>query len=147
MSFGLNGCSIRFLRRQSIKIAQLTQAPTTFSLYNLDTPGFFLSTLFKFYTHAVQNPEFCNKNIKIEINWIIKLSQKYLFRFYIYIHYLWKSKYGTLRYYLSVYSHLMWTMQSIFYGGGALRVLNALCLMTNVAHVCVQIFSVGVPVI
>lgn len=78
------------------------------------TPGFFLSTLFKFYTHAVQNPEFCNKNIKIEINWIIKLSQKYLFRFYIYIHYLWKSKYGTLRYYLSVYSHLMWTMQSIF---------------------------------
>lgn len=68
MSFGLNGCSIRFLPRQSIKIAQLTQAPTTFSLYNLDTPGFFLSTLFKFYTHAVQNPEFCNKNIKIEIN-------------------------------------------------------------------------------
>lgn len=62
MSFGLNGCSIRFVPRQSIKIAQLTPAPTTFSLYNLDTPGF-LSTLFKFYTHAVQNPEFCNKNI------------------------------------------------------------------------------------
>lgn len=67
MSFGLNGCSIRFVPRQSIKIAQLTQAPTTFSLYNLDTPGFFYRPCSSF-THAVQNPEFCNKNIKIEIN-------------------------------------------------------------------------------
>lgn len=64
MSLGLNGCSIRFVPRQSIKIAQLTQAPTTFSLYNLDTPGFFFIDLVQvLHTQAVQNTEFCNKNI------------------------------------------------------------------------------------
>lgn len=59
MSFGLNGCSIRFVPRQSIKIARLLPHFHCITY----TPGFFLSTLFKFYTHAVQNPEFCNKNI------------------------------------------------------------------------------------
>lgn len=65
MSFGLNGCSIRFVPGQSIKIAQLTPAPTTFSLCILR--DFFLSTLSMklqvLHTQAVQNTEFCNKNI------------------------------------------------------------------------------------
>lgn len=66
MSFGLNGCSIRFVPRQSIKIAQLTPAPTTFSLERI-LRDVFLSTLSMklqvLHTQAVQNTEFCNKNI------------------------------------------------------------------------------------
>lgn len=63
MSLGLNGCSIRFVPRQSIKIAQLTPAPTTFSMYNLYSWIFFIDLVQVLHTQAVQNTEFCNKNI------------------------------------------------------------------------------------
>lgn len=66
MSFGLNGCSIRFVPRQSIKIAQLTQAPTTFSLYNLDTPGFFYRPCSSFTHTQFKIPSFAIKILKLK---------------------------------------------------------------------------------